>query len=85
MAEKNISKIKISNNDEDIFVLKSKDFEKVNELYTEVFDTVGLKNQIKALEQEVEILKQKVDSLYNGNNDNYDSNSSDSFESNNGQ
>lgn len=84
MAEKNISKIKISNNDEDIFVLKSKDFEKVNELYTEVFDTVGLKNQIKALEQEVEILKQKVDSLYNGNNDNYDSNSSDSFESNNG-
>lgn len=84
MAEKNISKIKISNNDEDIFVLKSKDFEKVNELYTEVFDTVGLKNQIKALEQEVEILKQKVDSLYNGNNNNYDSNSSDSFESNNG-
>lgn len=84
MAEKNISKIKISNNDEDIFVLKSKDFEKVNELYTEVFDTVGLKNQIKALEHEVEILKQKVDSLYNGNNDNYDSNSSDSFESNNG-
>lgn len=84
MAEKNISKIKISNNDEDIFVLKSKDFEKVTELYTEVFDTDGLKNQIRALEQEVEILKQKVDSLYNGNNDNYDSNSSDSFESNNG-
>ena len=84
MAEKNISKIKISNNDEDIFVLKSKDFEKVTELYTEVFDAAGLKNQIRALEQEVEILKQKVDSLYNGNNDNYDSNSSDSFESNNG-
>ena len=84
MAEKNISKIKISNNDEDIFVVKSKDFEKVNELYTEVFDADGLKNHIRTLEQEIEILKRKVDSLYNGNNDNYDSNSSDSFESNNG-
>lgn len=68
MAEKNISKIKISNNDEDIFLIKSKDFDKVTDLYDEVFGddaNGGLKKYVEFLENKISILEKKVDALYN--------------------
>ena len=63
MSEKNVSRIKISNNEEDIFLIKSIDHDKVNELYNEVFgddSTDSLKKYIQALENKINDLEKRM-------------------------